>query len=90
VETWEYSLVHFLVRVLLSKPWIIIKPYLGGALADPAQQYKSVFGGVKFFEEFPYALPTLVSGGIGLIAAIVCALFLKEVCIDTLYWDGHH
>jgi|SRR6266536_3212465 len=52
---------------------------IGGGLASPAEQYPSIFGGVKFFEEYPYALPTFITGTIGGAAAVCCALFVKEV-----------
>ncbi|KAI1749111.1 major facilitator superfamily transporter [Xylaria castorea] len=57
---------------------IFIGPLLGGALADPARLYPSIFKGVWFFEEFPYALSSLVIGVIGLTAVVTSALFLEE------------
>jgi hypothetical protein len=51
----------------------------GGGLSKPAEQYPSVFGRVQLFKDFPYALPTFVTGAIGASAAIICAIFLKEV-----------
>ena len=53
----------------------------GGALADPAKQFGGMFKRIEFFTEYPYALPTFVSGIVGASAAILCALFLKEVCL---------
>jgi hypothetical protein len=50
-----------------------------GGLADPAEQYKSVFGGVKFFLDHPYAFPTLISGVFAASAAVLCLFFVKEV-----------
>ncbi|MCJ1382069.1 hypothetical protein MMC17_005181 [Xylographa soralifera] len=57
---------------------IFLGPLLGGALASPAEQYPSVFGGIYFFEEFPYAVPTIFVGAISASAAIISWLFLKE------------
>ncbi|KAI0097317.1 major facilitator superfamily transporter [Nemania sp. FL0031] len=57
---------------------IFVGPLIGGALADPATQYPGVFGGVWFFEEFPYALSTIVVGIIGLTSVLTSALFLEE------------
>lgn len=51
----------------------------GGALADPAGQYPRVFGGIHFFKEYPYALPTFFSGAIGASAAVISWLFIHEV-----------
>lgn len=57
---------------------LLFGPLLGGALANPAKLYPSVFGGVRFFLDYPYALPSLVVGGIGLSAVAVTALFVEE------------
>ncbi|KAI1147977.1 major facilitator superfamily transporter [Nemania diffusa] len=57
---------------------IFVGPLIGGALADPAGQYPRVFGGVWFFEAFPYALATIVVGLVGLSAVVTSALFLEE------------
>lgn len=51
----------------------------GGALSTPAKQYPSIFGGIWFFEEYPYALPNIIAGVVGLSAAVISSLFLKEV-----------
>ena len=55
--------------------------FAGGALADPAKEIGGIFKRIEFFSEYPYALPTFVSGAIGASAVILCALFLKEVCL---------
>ncbi|MCJ1436980.1 hypothetical protein MMC27_006363 [Xylographa pallens] len=57
---------------------IFLGPLLGGALASPAEQYPHVFGGIYFFEEFPYAVPTIFVGFISASAAVTSWLFLKE------------
>lgn len=54
---------------------------VGGALADPAKEIGGIFKHIEFFSKYPYALPTFVSSTIGISAAILCAVFLKEVCI---------
>ena len=59
---------------------IFLGPLIGGALADPAHQYPGLFGHLKFFQKFPYALATFTTGTFGLIAMLTCAAFLKEVC----------
>ena len=38
-----------------------------------------MFGHLKFLRDYPYALPTIVIGSIGAIAALVCGLFVQEV-----------
>ncbi|KAI1103486.1 MFS general substrate transporter [Jackrogersella minutella] len=57
---------------------LFIGPLIGGALADPVHQYPWAFGGVRFFEEYPYILSSIVVGCIGLTAAITSALFVEE------------
>lgn len=57
---------------------IFLGPLLGGALADPATQYPGVFGGVRFFEDYPYAMSSLVVALVGLTAAITSACFIQE------------
>jgi MFS family permease len=57
---------------------IFLGPVVGGALASPATQYPSLFGGMEFFEQHPYALPGLATGVISLTGALTVALFLKE------------
>jgi hypothetical protein len=62
----------------------------GGALADPAKEIGGIFKRIEFFSEYPYALPTFVSSTIGASAAILCAVFLKEVCILLKHhFPGH-
>lgn len=51
----------------------------GGGLANPAQQFPSIFKGIAFFEEYPYALSTIVPATFGFSAAVINAIFLKEV-----------
>ncbi|EXJ65364.1 hypothetical protein A1O7_01705 [Cladophialophora yegresii CBS 114405] len=63
---------------------IFLGPAIGGALSKPATVYPSVFGKIKFFRDYPYALPTFVTGSIGAIAAITSAFGLKEACLSTL------
>lgn len=59
-------------------------PLIGGALADPAGQYPWAFGGVLFFENYPYALSSIVVGCIGLTAVVTSALFVEETLPDEL------
>ncbi|KAI4863576.1 MFS general substrate transporter [Hypoxylon rubiginosum] len=58
-------------------------PLVGGALADPARQYPGAFGGVPFFEKFPYALSSIVVGCIGLTAVVTSAVFVEETLHKT-------
>ncbi|KAJ5390822.1 Efflux pump azaK [Penicillium cataractarum] len=57
---------------------LFLGPLMGGALADPATQYPGVFGGIRFFEDNPYALSSLVVASVGATAAITSAFFVQE------------
>jgi len=57
---------------------IFFGPLIGGALADPAAQYGGPFARSKLFKRYPYALATIVTGLIALIAAAVTAFFVEE------------
>ncbi|KAH7333213.1 major facilitator superfamily domain-containing protein [Rhexocercosporidium sp. MPI-PUGE-AT-0058] len=57
---------------------ILTGPLIGGALQSPAEQYGGVFKRVQFFNDYPYALPTFVTGSIALLASLVCGIFVKE------------
>jgi hypothetical protein len=48
-------------------------------LSSPASQYPRVFGGIWFFEQYPYALPSIVASMFGFSATIISAIYLKEV-----------
>ncbi|KAI0453523.1 major facilitator superfamily transporter [Xylaria acuta] len=74
----EHQAVAFSWFAVAGNLGIFIGPLLGGALADPARLYPRAFKGVWFFEEFPYALSSLVVSVVGFTAVITSALFLKE------------
>lgn len=57
---------------------IFLGPIIGALLADPVQQYPSLFGGIEFFENYPFALPGLVVGAISASGALTSMLFLEE------------
>ncbi|KAK4105925.1 MFS general substrate transporter [Parathielavia hyrcaniae] len=60
---------------------LLFGPLIGGALADPARQYPGLFGNVRFFLDYPYALPSLVVGVIGLSAVFVTAVWTEETLV---------
>ncbi|KAI0467910.1 major facilitator superfamily transporter [Xylaria cf. heliscus] len=74
----EHQAVAFSWFAVAGNLGLFIGPLVGGALADPARLYPRVFKGVWFFEEFPYALSSLVIGAVGLTAVLTSALFIKE------------
>lgn len=57
---------------------LFIGPLLGGALAEPAGQYPGIFGGLVLFERFPYMLPGIAVGAVGMTGAIVVSLFVDD------------
>jgi MFS family permease len=60
---------------------IFFGPLIGGALESPADKFSSTFGRVRFFHDYPYALPGIVTAFTGLSAAILVSIFVKEVGI---------
>ena len=54
--------------------------FSGGSLAKPAEQYPNVFGNVRVFRQYPYALSTCVAGLTAASAAVSTILFVNEVC----------
>ncbi|TDZ17403.1 Efflux pump azaK [Colletotrichum orbiculare MAFF 240422] len=65
---------------------LLFGPLLGGALADPVSQYPRAFRGIRFFEDYPYALSSFVVGFVGLTAALSTLFFVEE----TLKRDASH
>ena len=47
-------------------------------MANPAEQFPRVFGGVPFWEKYPYALPTYLAGAVVLSSALTSFFFLNE------------
>jgi hypothetical protein len=64
----------------------IFGPAFGGFFAMPAQRFPSVFGGVPFFEKYPFALPNLMACVFFFISVTTAVLFLKE----TIAHKRHH
>ncbi|TVY80317.1 Efflux pump azaK [Lachnellula suecica] len=62
---------------------MFLGPLIGGALSNPLEQYPNVFGSLRFLKEFPYALPTFITGTIGASAALLCGFLIKEA--STLF-----
>lgn len=58
---------------------VIVGPILGGVLADPAASYPDLFGETRFFLNFPYAMPNLVSAFFLLSASLTAWMCLEEV-----------
>ena len=71
-------MLHIVIHAGLSFLGAIAGPILGGALANPAKHVPSIFGGIRFFEAFPFALPNLVASVLFVIGLTFGFLFLKE------------
>ncbi|KKY26481.1 putative major facilitator superfamily transporter [Phaeomoniella chlamydospora] len=67
---------------------IFLGPLLGGVFSEPATQYPKVFGHIEFFRTYPYILPTLATGALGLTAAITSLLFVKETLVREKFSDS--
>ncbi|KAF2758702.1 MFS general substrate transporter [Pseudovirgaria hyperparasitica] len=61
-----------------SNVGIMVGPIVGGVFAEPAKNLRPIFGGVWFFEEYPYALPTFITSAIGISAFVLSAITIKE------------
>ncbi|UNI13902.1 hypothetical protein JDV02_000597 [Purpureocillium takamizusanense] len=77
-STPETQAVIFSWFAFAGNVGIFLGPILGGALADPAEQYPGVFGDNQFFRDYPYALPGFVVGAISATGALTSLLFLDE------------
>ncbi|KAF5127766.1 putative membrane protein [Metarhizium anisopliae] len=73
----------FLLLPMTFNIGVIIGPMLGGILSDPAGTYPRLFGHVRFFVDFPYAAPNIVSCVFLLLAAAAVWLGLEET-LDSL------
>ncbi|KND86769.1 putative peptide/nitrate transporter [Tolypocladium ophioglossoides CBS 100239] len=77
-STPETQAMAFSWFAFASNVGIFLGPLIGGVLADPADQYPGLFGGIQFFTDYPYALSGFVVGAISATGAITSALFLEE------------
>ncbi|KAI9641842.1 hypothetical protein NHQ30_009709 [Ciborinia camelliae] len=74
VREKKYQSRAFLLLPMCANIGTIIGPILGGLLADPAGNYPSMFGGIKWLEKYPYAPPNLLSG-----------VFLASACLAVIF-----
>ncbi|KAM3476482.1 hypothetical protein MY5147_003204 [Beauveria neobassiana] len=73
----------FMLLPMTFNVGVIIGPILGGLLSDPAGSYPSLFGHVRFFRAYPYALPNIVSAVFLGAAALAVWLGIEET-LDAL------
>ncbi|SPO07640.1 related to E.coli tetracycline resistance protein TCR1 [Cephalotrichum gorgonifer] len=74
----ELQPVAFSLMPLVWSLGSIFGPAFGGFFAKPATQFPSLFGGVPFWEKYPFALPNIVGAVFFLASMTTAALFLKE------------
>ncbi|KAK6008055.1 hypothetical protein QM012_004869 [Aureobasidium pullulans] len=77
-STFKTQARAFSLFAFVGNVGIFLGPVIGGALASPVTQYPRVFGGMWFFEQYPYALPNIVASMFGFSAAAISAVYLKE------------
>lgn len=75
----ELQPVAFSLMPLVWSLGSIFGPAFGGFFAKPAQQFPWLFGGVAFWEKYPFFLPNLVAAVVFLVSITIAALFLR-VC----------
>lgn len=73
----ELQPIAFSLMPLVWSLGSIFGPAFGGFFAKPAQQFPAVFGGVPFWEKYPFLLPNLVASVVFLLSMTTAGLFLK-------------
>lgn len=63
----------------------IIGPALGGALAQPADNYPSWFSQNSLFGQFPFLLPNVVCTSVLILGIVIGLLFLEETHAEKKY-----
>ncbi|KAH7125600.1 major facilitator superfamily domain-containing protein [Dendryphion nanum] len=57
---------------------IFAGPFIGAAFEGPARKFPSTLGRIKFFRDYPYALPGFLTASMYLSAALLSLFFLRE------------
>lgn len=71
--------------VVLTDQRSILGPLIGGALADPCNNYPSVFARGTLFDRYPFLLPNIVCAMILAVGIIVGIFFLEETHQEKKY-----
>jgi MFS family permease len=56
----------------------VLGPMMGGFFANPARRWPGVFGGVVFWQTYPYALPSFIAAAVFLTSLASAIFFLEE------------
>lgn len=68
----------FSIMPLVWNVGSVFGPSVGGSLVHPVERYPQLFGKVKLFEEYPFALPNLLISILFLFGMTAGFLFLHE------------
>lgn len=77
-STYKTQAQAFSWFAFASNVGIFVGPIVGGAFSEPAKHYASLFGGVKFWEEHPYALPTFITSAVVFSCLLLSVFLLRE------------
>ncbi|RPA94683.1 MFS general substrate transporter [Choiromyces venosus 120613-1] len=81
----KYHSRAFLIMPICFNVGIIVGPAIGGVLADPANTYPGLFGGVEWMRKWRYALPNLASAVFLCTSMMLGFLFLEETLESKRY-----
>ncbi|KAH6606900.1 hypothetical protein Trco_006053 [Trichoderma cornu-damae] len=76
--TSETQAVAFSWFAFANNVGIFLGPIIGGALADPAEQFPGLFGGVRLLEDYPYLLAGAAITFVSVISIVLSMLYLDE------------
>ncbi|KAL7792439.1 major facilitator superfamily domain-containing protein [Trichoderma ceciliae] len=76
--TSETQAVAFSWFAFANNVGIFLGPIIGGALADPTEQFPGLFGGIRLLEEYPYILAGVAITLINIISIVLSMVYLEE------------
>ncbi|PMD31802.1 MFS general substrate transporter [Hyaloscypha variabilis F] len=82
----ELQPIAFSIIPMVWTAGSVIGPMIGGMLVYPADRYPKVFGKLRFFCTFPFALPNMVVGIIPILGLAISAFRLRDSQDDQQRW----
>ncbi|KAF3075517.1 putative peptide/nitrate transporter [Trichoderma lentiforme] len=76
--TSETQAVAFSWFAFANNMGIFLGPIIGGVLADPVEQFPSVFKGIQLLEDYPYLLAGVALTVINIVSIVLCIFYLEE------------
>ncbi|KAL7920926.1 major facilitator superfamily domain-containing protein [Trichoderma austrokoningii] len=76
--TAETQAVAFSWFAFANNVGIFLGPIIGGVLADPAEQFPALFGGVRLLEDYPYILAGAAITACSVVSIVLSMLYLEE------------